>query len=220
MIPSPDVRLGPFATTDVVSSAVLIPLETVDGEPIDLEGYAVVSASAVSPTADVRPLTGEIVELIDGSHVLEITFSGEAWDEAGEWIVSAVLTTPAGDTLSTEALRFIVETRDPGAWLTLAGIRALWRDAPTSDVALWRLLEIARIAISTYGRINEDPLPAPIPAAWRGVQRDYVRELWNAAKRDPGSLEIGDPTFAVQAPTLTPTMKDTIRPKRVRPVVA
>jgi len=216
IVPDPDVTVGPFAAGDVVTSTTLIPYETPDGDPVSLDETDVPTSTLLAPDGTTQPATSSIVDDGTGTrNVLAFTFPGDAFTLPGEWATSTILAGADG-SVRLPGVRFIVQDVSSG-WLTLFDIRAEWRDAPASDVVLWRLLEIARVQVDEY---TPEPKPLRPTPNLIGAQREQARDVWNQTKTDPTTLGIGDETLTIRPFPMSPWIKDMIRPKRAKPVIA
>jgi hypothetical protein len=217
IIPDPDTSVGPFTVDDVAAWDLLVPYETVDGSPVSLPADDVPTTLLVDPSGASVPAVSSIVD--DGSgtrNVLSITFPGAAFEHAGEWTFSTALASTDGSVVGIPGLRFAVEDVSSG-WLTIAQIRQEWRDAPSSDVVLLRLLEIARSQVDAY---TPEPKPARPTPNLVGAQREQARDVWNQTKTDPASIGIGDDVLTIRPFPMSPWIKDMIRPKTAKPVIA
>jgi len=163
IVPDPDVRLGPFTTDDVVASTIEIPYETEDGTPVDLSG-AVPSTTLIAPDGSTAVATSTIV-----AGILEVDLPAVPFEDPGEWTIATTFTYDSGNVLTAPGVRFVVEDVSSG-WLTIHTIRLEWRDAPSSDVVLWRLLEVARLQVDTY-----TPEPKPLRPATSGTRSKRTR---------------------------------------------
>lgn len=212
LIPSPEIEFGPWGILDVVVGPLVLTYVTTDLEPVDLTGYTVSRAIAAPPLPDPYiEVEGAVV-----GNAVEITLPGVPFTYEGIWQITVTLEDGAGNAHSPEPFRFIVEDRSSG-WLTLAGIRSSWRDAPRSDVSLWQMLEVARGEVEAYWA---QPIPIPVPANLVVAQQMQAREIWNESKRDPATFGMGDGDFLIRPAPLTPAIQVIIRHKRVKPVVA
>lgn len=211
IVPDPDVRPGPFATDDVVAHTLVIPYETPDGDVVDLTGW-IPSTTIVAP--DGAPFAA--TSSIDPDGALVVLFPGIPFDKPGEWSISTVFETTDGSTLRVPGVRFVVEDVATG-WLTLAEIRQEWRDAPSLDVVLYRLLDVARLQVEAY---TPEPLPPRPTPNLVGAQREQTRDIWNQIKTDPASIGIGDDVLTIRPFPMSPWIKDMIRPKQAKPVIA
>lgn len=97
-------------------------------------------------------------------------------------------------------------------WTSLTEARAIWPDAPVSDVTLGSLLDDAEAQCRAYAPAwdeNDD-----VPAGYGRAVVLQARELWAAARRE-GDL-LGGSDYAVRARPLTGAVKTLLRPKRGR----
>ena len=211
IVPDPDVVLGPFTVDDVVVSTIVIPYEEEDGTPVDLTGWTP-STTLLAP--DGAPIAA--ASTIDANGALAVVLPGAAFEKPGEWAISTTFVTDAGSTLRVPGIRFVVEDVATG-WLTLYSIRQEWRDAPSSDVVLFRLLEVAKSQVIAY---TPEPIPARPTPNLVGAQREQARDVWNQTKTDPASIGIGEDVLTIRPFPMSPWIKDMIRPKQAKPVIA
>jgi hypothetical protein len=218
IVPDPDVTFGPFATGDVVTWTLEVPYETPDGVPVSLPDDQTPTSTLVAPDGVTVAAASAIVDDGTGTrNVLSVTLPGGPFTLPGEWAISTTLTDAGdGSTVRIPGVRFVVEDVASG-WLTLAEIRQEWRDAPSLDVVLWRLLEVARVQVLAYTPEPVPVLPTPNLIA---AQREQARDVWNQTKTDPASIGIGDDVLAIRPFPMSPWIKDMIRPKRAKPVIA
>jgi hypothetical protein len=180
--------------------------------PVDLNepGWTIVSGQVVAPDG-LRVIdcttgtdaTGAAVFVLPGD---------EAFDQAGLWRLVAAFSLNM-NMFTADALPFAVED---DAWLTIAGVRSVWRDAPANDVQLWRLLDVARQQVAAWA---PQPVPDPVPDNLTTAQYTQARNVWNAIKADPSNLAIGDDALLIRPFPLDWTVKRMIRPANPRPVV-
>lgn len=224
LIPSPDVTFGPWGTEDSTPGPLLVPYVTEDGDPVDLDGFTVADARAYTPAGGaVSDVVADIVETVDGMHIVEYTFPAEEWLLPGIWSVTARLTGDGGGNSYLPApFAWAVEDRLSG-WQTIAGIRLSWRDAPRSDIVLYNLLSVARSQVEAWAI----PVPETDPPTLTRPSTNLVvaqgmqaRNIWNAIKTDPSTFGIGEGEFVIRPFPMDPVVKDLIRPKSPKPVVA
>ena len=182
-----------------------------DGDEVaDFTGVALGSGWLIDP-AGIR--TPAVVALGDTPDVLDYTLDGDQFTAPGIWSLTTDLTV-GGNTFRIAPAPFVVEGTE--GWLTIAAARGSWRDAPSSDVVLWRLLDMARQQVEEYAR---KPLPAVPTSNLVTAQHTQARNIWNATKTDPSSQGIGDEGFVIRPFPLDWTVKQMIRPVRAVPVV-
>jgi hypothetical protein len=189
-----------------------------DGEPADLSETVPSDARLIDP-AGLEVVPAPTVELVESDpKSLAFTFSGAPWLIPGIWSVSAILSV-GGNSFRTVPARFVVDA--PDGWLTVPDARSEWRDAPSSDAVLYRLLYSARLAVVTWGRAHDPELvAAPRPTDnLVDAQRTQARNTWNAVKSDPANQGIGDEGFVIRPFPLDWTVKNLIRPQSAKPVV-
>lgn len=110
------------------------------------------------------------------------------------------------------------------AWVTIDEARDRWRDAPGDDDYLQDLLDLAQQQVLEFGpariatTIADDP--DAVPTNYRMAQLTQARNTWNAVKSDPLSQGIGDEGFVFRPFPMDWTVKQMIRPRRAKPVVA
>lgn len=118
----------------------------------------------------------------------------------------------------SEALQFVVQ-EDEG-WVTLGRARQDWADAPTDDVYLYRILEVARIQCLAFAplALREDGTVPPPPPNFVQAQLAQARAIWNFAKANPQD-QIGMDGQAVRVYPLDDNIRKLLRPRRAMPVV-
>lgn len=212
IVPDPDIRLGPFTTDDVIADIIVLPyVDDETGAPVDLTGWTP-TTTLLAP--DGAPSLAS--STIDPSGALAVVLPAVPFDKPGEWSISTTFATDTGSTLRVPGETFVVEDVATG-WLTLHGIRQEWRDAPTNDVVLFRLLEVAKSQVLAY---TPEPIPARPTSNLVGAQREQTRDVWNQIKTDPASIGIGDDVLTIRPFPMSPWIKDMIRPKQAKPVIA
>lgn len=209
-----------------LSALVLVPTRAGDGGgqvPIDLAQWSTAEATLVLPSGGTVTV---LAELVDGT--ISVDLSGDPFPQAGLYLLRIALVRPAelgeleGEVVQAaarerlDAVPLVVHADD--GWHTLPSARDEWSDARRiADRRLWVLLDIARTQVSDYApQLLDGQLP---PIAYREAQLMQARNLWNASRVDPSGSEGGD-SFAVTPFPLDWTIKQLLRPKRARPVVA
>lgn len=107
-----------------------------------------------------------------------------------------------------------------GGW-SLDDVRAEWPDAPADDTTLQRYLQVAETECYAY---------APRPSLWSKMGPNYfqsfrqavlthTRNIWNAAKVDPGNGSLGDDSFQIRPFPMDWAVQARLRPKRPLPWV-
>ena len=212
LYPDPDFVFGPWTLEDAIVGPVVVGyLE--DGEPADLSS-AVPSGARLTDPAGVS--TDVSVELSQSDPAaLEYTLGGDPWQIPGIWSVSAILSI-GGNSFRTVPARFVVDAED--GWLTVPEARSSWRDAPSSDPVLYRLLASARVAVQSWGREVGEAVERPTDNLV-DAQQAQARNTWNAVKSDPANQGIGDEGFVLRPFPLDWTVKNLIRPQSAKPVV-
>lgn len=208
-----------------LSALVLVPTRAgVDGSqtPIDLGAWPTAEAQLVLPSGSSVPVPAEVV---DGA--LEVDLEGDPFPEGGLYLLRIALVRAAapavGDDPAVAAARERLDAvplvvHDDDGWHSLPSARDEWRDARNlDDRRLWVLLDIARTQVTDYAPQLAEGQPPPL--AYREAQLMQARNLWNASRVDPSGGE-GTDTFAVTPFPLDWTIKQLLRPKRARPVVA
>lgn len=207
---------GPWAIGDSIVGPAVVPYLEGD-EPADFTGIAVGSGRLTDPTGATSPVTVAVddTEL----YALAYTLEGDDFTVAGIYALTAELTVAAGTFRTVEA-HFVVEAVE--GWATTSSMRSTWRDAPESDVALWRLLEVARGQVEAYAP-DRDVVGSTIPRPSTNLvlaQTTQARNIWNAVKSDPANQGIGDEGFVIRPFPMDWTVKNLIRPQRATPVIA
>lgn len=213
-----------------LSALVLVPTRAgADGSSraIDLAAWTEAEGVLVRPSGGIVPLS---VTIDDGA--LEVDLAGEGagspFAEAGLYLLRLTLVRAAvaatDDAPAQPAARerldavpLIVHADD--GWHTLPSARDEWKDATRiNDRRLFVLLDVARTQVTDFApALPEDALP---PLAYREAQLMQARNLWNAARVDPSGGESDGSSFALTPFPLDWTIKQLLRPKRARPVVA
>ena len=214
LLPDPDFVFGPWTVDDVVVGPVVVPyLE--DGDPADLSSVVPSAARLTDPAGVSTPASVQLSQ--SDPAALEYTLPGDAWQIPGIWSVSAILSA-GGNSFRTVPARFVVDAED--GWLTVAEARSTWRDAPSADPVLYRLLASARLAVEAWGKDHGIDVPAARPTSnLVDAQQAQARNTWNAVKSDPANQGIGDEGFVIRPFPLDWTVKNLIRPQSAKPVV-
>lgn len=208
------------------SALVLVPTRAGDdgqAVPIELELWQSCAAQLVTPGGGAIPVDATIAD--DGT--IAVDLGPDPFPEGGLYLLRLTLERAAADATEAtpaiaaarqriDAVPIVVQADD--GWHTLPSARAEWKDAGRiSDRRLWVLLDIARTQVSDYApQLLEGQLP---PIAYREAQLMQARNLWNASRVDPSGSS-GEDSFAVTPFPLDWTIKQLLRPKRARPVVA
>lgn len=191
--------------------AALTVVPTRHGEPVDLALYTGVSLLHVDPSGVSVDRPGSAV-IDDGA--VEIHFGGASWFQSAGLHRLRPTLLAAGGQERLDDIPVVVQADD--GWHTLPSARSEWRDAPTSDVRLWTLLQVAQGQVLAYApELEEDVLP---PINYRLAQLQQARNLFNAGQVDPGSGDAGGDGFALTPFPLDWTIKQLLRPKSARPV--
>lgn len=123
----------------------------------------------------------------------------------------------AGVALSLAPLPVIVEHEDGQGWYTLPAARRDWPSAPSEDGRLFDLLDAAREQCLEYApALDPDERP---PRRYKQAQLLQARNIWNAAKTDPGATSLGVEGFAAPIFPLDWTVRQMLRPARAVPVI-
>jgi hypothetical protein len=212
-----------------LSALVLVPTRAgADGAQtaINLDDWTAAEGALVRPSGGTTPLD---VALADGALEVDLHGGGDAgpFAEAGLYLLRLTLVRAeqldeGGATVQPaarerlDAVPLVVHADD--GWHTLPSARDEWRDAGRiTDRRLYVLLDIARTQVTDYApQLPDGALP---PLAYREAQLMQARNLWNASRVDPSGGEGAD-SFAVTPFPLDWTIKQLLRPKRARPVVA
>jgi hypothetical protein len=107
-------------------------------------------------------------------------------------------------------------------WHTLDTAREEWADAGhLGDRTLWELLEVAKNDVTAFAPslALADGTSKPVPVHYRKAQIMQARNILNSLGVDPASGDDGDGSFAIRPFPLDWQVKQTLRPKRVPPVV-
>lgn len=208
---------GPWYTDDAITGPVLIRYVDEEGNPVDLTGAVPTGARLVDPSGVTIPATAVVAGTAPDTY-LEVTLPGDPFTGPGVWAVDAALTSQVG-TFRPAPLQFVVEDEFTG-WHTVRGIRPLWRDAPRSDVVLYRLLQVARDQVVTYWTDKTVTPLSTVPARLADAQAAQARELWNASKFDPTQQGFGDEGFIIRPAKMSSVIKGIIWPPTRKPVVA
>lgn len=209
LVPAPGSTIGTWSVGDIVVGPFVVPFVEQGQDEPDLSGYEVSSAVLRQPDGTTTPVSA----VIDGDENVVLTLPGVPFEEGGIWRIEVGFT-DGTNTSSAEPLPFAVERED--GWLTLAGVRQQWRDAPANDVQLWRLLDVAREQVVAWA---PKPVSTPPPLRFTTAQFTQARNIWNALKADPSNLAIGDEGLLIRPFPLDWTVKAIIRPKVAKPVV-
>lgn len=209
-----------------LSALVLVPTRAGEGGgqvPIDLSAWQAAEVSLVMPSGGTVTVPADL-----GDGTISVDLSGDPFPEAGLYLLRIALVRPAevgaaeGAPATAaarerlDAVPLVVHADD--GWHTLPSARDEWRDAARiADRRLWVLLDIARTQVTDYApALADGQLP---PIAYREAQLMQARNLWNASRVDPSGGE-GEGSFALTPFPLDWTIKQLLRPKRARPVVA
>lgn len=190
--------LGSFRVGDVPGT-IAVEIES-DGTPVSLSAVTAVTAD-LSGAAVTATVVGDTVEVVLPS----LTGSGVSY---------LTLTLTAGSTVvQVDPAAIVVEETD--GWHSLATARAEWRDAPSLDVQLHTVLEVAKAQCLAYGPEVVDAVgnAVPVPFTWRQAQLMQARNVWNSAKTDPSSGGIGGEDFVIRPYPMDQTIRYILRPK-------
>jgi hypothetical protein len=216
LIVSPDYLIGPFRAGDVPAPGLVGFIDD-DGVGVDLPVSEDMSGTLTSPSGDVVAL-----ENVARSGTQFLTWdwpSALLLDEPGIWAIEFRVAFDPDTVRIPDA--FVVDAVD--GWLSLDDARRLWPDAPDDDVALFMLLESARIAVVSYAPAI--PIPAPpaipvIPVNYLQAQLAQTRAIWNMAQTSPQALDaIGFDNYAIRVYPLDYNIRQLIRPRSGRPVL-
>lgn len=194
------------------------PLVIEPPETIVLAEFTAASAEIIAPDAVTTDLTATIDDVTDtivvdlpptsvftveGVHRLRITLTGA----------------PAVQRLPE--VRIVVQDFD-SQWHTLDTAREEWSDAGhLGDLTLYELLEVAKNDVTSFAPslALADGTSKPVPVHYRKAQIMQARNILNSLGVDPASGDDGDGSFAIRPFPLDWQVKQTLRPKRVPPVV-
>lgn len=101
-------------------------------------------------------------------------------------------------------------------WTEPARARALWPDAPRTEVVLGAVLSAAHDIVAAYAPALADG--APIPDAYQLAEVLQARSLWAATSRD-GDVIGFDDGAAVRVRPIDPAVKALLRPPTGRIIV-
>lgn len=186
-----------------------------DGAVVDLTGVPTPQGTLLAPDGTTSALDVTVSDAAQGQLQLA-PVAPVTLDQHGIWLAS-IQVAAGGDTLQAEPARFVVQ--DP-AWLTLQQARSDWRDAPSSDVQLWRILASCAGQVLSVGRKAEVQAirdGAPVPDNYLQAQLMQARNTWNAAKMDPSAQIGAEPGFAFAPFPMDWQVRQLIRPKLGRP---
>ncbi|WNM25240.1 hypothetical protein [Demequina capsici] len=179
--------LPSFAVGDVPSALAPITIDTVD----DWSGVTVTAGEATIDSAD---------------GATTITLTPPSPDAVGVLVIGVTLTGDGGRRAAVDPVRIVVE--DPTTqWLTIGTCRALWHDAPDSDLELFELLEAARIDCLAFA-----PTVETIPDSYRKAQRLQTEARWTAS-RATSSDRMGGEEYGVTVFPLDWHVKQLLRPR-------
>jgi hypothetical protein len=102
----------------------------------------------------------------------------------------------------------------PDGWHTLATARADWTNN-LSDVQLYTLLRIARVAVESFRPLGEDEA---VPLRYRQAQLMQARNVLNASKSDPAQGADGE-LFVIRPYPLDLFIRELIQPRTAVPAV-
>jgi hypothetical protein len=120
-------------------------------------------------------------------------------------------------------------------WHTVESARDQWADAPFDedggDDTLTELLVVARGAVLAFAPtldgtfIVEDGIIVSvdddtIPTAWRTAQLMQARNVWNSAKASPDAGAFDGGSYGLSSFPLDWQIRQLLRPKRGKPVIA
>lgn len=199
--------LGSYWVGDVPTNSVEV--EFIDEyNEVTEPPTAALTALLVSPARDASLLTvaSDPAEPL----IRTLEWTGNALNPAGVW---QIIIREDGVRRS-EALTFVVQ--DDDGWVTLGRARADWADAPTDDVYLYRILEVARIQCLAFAPAQV--AGAPVPPNFVQAQLAQARAIWNFAKANPQD-QIGMDGQAVRVYPLDDNIRKLLRPRRAMPVV-
>jgi hypothetical protein len=205
--PDPATPVGPYAVGDQPPAVTVAVLDDA-GDPVDLTAEDTATAALVAPP-------GTSVALV-------VTIDPANEDVAWTWPVnpfplpglfSVALTLTGRDPV--EALPIVVEALD--GWLTLAMARRLWPDAPRDDVALFLLLDTARVACEAYAPALD--VGVAFPSNYLEAQLAQARSVWNLMQTAPQTDAIGYDQTAVRVYPLDYNVRQLLRPKTGKPVM-
>lgn len=199
-------QLGSFRVGDTPGT---ITLELVDEEstPVSLEGVTGATAT-LEGTAVTTAVDGDAIKVT----LPELT-------EAGVQYLSVTVIVTA-TSVQVDPAPLVVEVSD--GWHTLASARAEWRDAPSLDVQLYTVLAVAQAQCIEYGPALVDAAgdATPVPLTWRQAQIMQARNVWNAAKVNPTSGEIGGEDYGIRPYPMDQAIRYILRPRRAIGAIA
>jgi len=205
--------IGPYWLGDIPAEAALITvIRDPDATPLtdfDNAYYGIVDAAGVIVHSGAANIVDEQTLLLNWP-------TTSVFATRGVYSMQFQLmrtSPPAVET--TSVLKFVVQERMTG-WLTLQWVRDRWRDAPDSDEALFSVLEVARSQVEAWAPAYEG-YP---PINYREAQLMQARNIWNASKTDPSNFGIGDDGMVIRPFPMDWTVKNIIRPKVPKWVVA
>lgn len=206
------MSLGPYWLGDIPAQAAEIYIER-DPDALPLTDFTSCDVLVYNPDG-THAFVGTAT-IVDADTVRVVWPPAGCFNERGVYSMQFVL--HRGTAIeTTSVLKFVVQERATG-WYTLQWARDRWRDAPTSDEALFTLLEVARTQVIAWGPTLDAGIP---PMHFREAQLVQARNTWNAVKTDPANQGIGDEGFIIRPFPLDWTVKNMIRPPSAKPVIA
>jgi hypothetical protein len=215
--------IGPFSVFDIPLHPLRLTLEDERGEELSLDDVLHIDPDLIDPLG--ARFDGTLLEDDDPE---TLQYQGLAATKEGDQIVIAfpsditLIPTPGVWSLALKLNRkqevepqpFIVQRID--GWYGISQLRREWRDAPSDDFLLYQLLEVAKKQVMAFAPALKTP---GVPVNYRLAQKMQARNLWNSAITDPSGA-VGDDGFAIRPFPMDWTVKNVLRPKRGKPVVA
>lgn len=202
----PDLDLGSMWTGDVPLGETRADFYDETGNVVQISEYSSWSAEMFDPEGISA---GELSGSEQGNHLLF------PWPETSILLIPGVYRIEIkfydllGVEVTCEPFRFVVQEAD--GWLTLDQARQRWADAPQNDVALYELLDTARIQCVEYAPAI--PIGAVISTAYRHAQYLQARALYMASITNQADA-VGVEGFTVRSYPLDWNIRALLRPKK------
>lgn len=184
------------------------------GIAVDVAPFDSVSVVFRDPLGEIVESSGFLADFDEDGDVVVEWPTESVLEVAGVYELGLVLESSSGFRETLSPVRIIVQDND--GWHNLDSARDNWADAPTNDDILWDLLGVARNDVEEYAPILAEGQRPPVN--YRKGQIGHARNIWNASEVS-SSGNIGLDGYAIQPKPLDWSIKQTLRPKNVRPLV-